>query len=219
MSIITGLNFRRLKAGKDRLPASEWNKAVDRLEALLRSNLGLGFASSGGLSFRRVPIPSLGSVAAYARIVQTLQREDVELGHDKINWYEIELLSLKMQEWASNHGVYYIRNLVKYQSKIYECKIEHNASVSFPPTVTSHWKEATNTKAWVFGYSGDLIEGDHWLQVDDIVEVIRYADPRWPDRNYWIMESVQRIQEGSGENIVCSLYWNEIDGRAMSVYR
>lgn len=224
MSIQTGQRFKRLIPNKSRLSASEYNRAMTLLEKISRSTFIDGFAGASGFLTRRTPTPSSSSAAVYARIVQTLQREDVELGYEKINWYEIELLSLKMQDWTPNHGVYYVEDLVKYQSKIYECKIEHNASPSLPPIVMSHWEEASNTRAWVFSYSGDLIEGDHWFQVGDIVEVVRYIDPRWSNREYWILGSVQRIQTGSGENIRCSLYWfQEVDGaieaRLASVYR
>ena len=97
-------------------------------------------------------------------------------------------------------------------------------SAAIPPTNTSYWKEATATTAWVFGYDEDLIESDHWYQPGNIVEVIRYDDPRYTDREWYILGTVARIQIGSGENIICSEYWFQTVGgvvqkRRGSVYR
>lgn len=214
MTMQAGHSFRKLIPNKSRISASEYNRAMVLIEKLARSTLMNSFTGASGILTRRDPVPPSSATAIYARIVQTLQREDVELSHDKINWYEIELLSLKLQDWVPDHGTYYVGNLVKYQSKIYECKIEHNASASFPPTVVSHWGEASNIKAWVFGYSGDLIEAVPWFQVDDIVEVIRYDDSRWSDRKYWILKTVIQVEEGNNY----SLTWNDEENRLMAVF-
>lgn len=174
-------------------------------------------------------LPSGGNYRkAFARIIQTLQREDVVEGLTLINWYEIELLALELEFWDAAYGTYFPGDIRKYTvgnvAKIFECTVEHPSSAAIPPTNTSYWKEATATKAWVFAYSEDLIESDHWYQPDDIVEVIKYDDPRFPDREWWILGTVARIQMGSGESIVCSEYWfQEVDGvvekRRASVYR
>lgn len=157
-----------------------------------------------------------------------MQREDEELGLTKINWYEIELLALELEFWSATHGTYFVGDIRKYNvdnvAKIFECTVEHPSSAAIPPTNTSYWKEATATKAWVFGYSEDLIEAEPWFQPGDIVEVIKYEDVRFPDREYWLLETVTRIQTGSGENIKCSLYWLQeengtIEKRLASVYR
>lgn len=166
----------------------------------------------------------------FARIVQTLRRADESVNPPvtAINWYEIELLDAAIEEWSPDHGVYYEDDIRKHtaagDTKIYKCIREHTSDPSKSPTNTSFWEETTFTKAWVFGYSGDLLEAEPWFQPDDIVEVIRYNDSRWPDRKWWILETVTRIQAGSGENIRCSLYWlQEVDGvkeaRLASVYR
>ena len=163
-----------------------------------------------------------------ARIIQTLHRADEEAGLAAIDHYEIELLDYTVAEWSSANGVTFLEDSIyKYvpNDKLYRCKITHTNPPALPPDTTpSHWTETTATKAWVFGYSGDLLEAAPWLQPGDIVEVIIYSDPRWPDREWWILETVTRIQTGSGENIRCSLYWlQEEDGveekRLASVYR
>lgn len=167
---------------------------------------------------------------AFARIIQTLQREDLELELPKINWYEIELLALELEFWSATHGTYFEGDIRKYNvgdvAKIFECTVEHPSNPAIPPTNTSYWKKATVMKAWVFGYSEDLIEAVPWFQPGDIVEVIKYDDkrPEFANREWWILETVMRVQIGSGENIICSLYWlQEEDGetvkRCASVYR
>lgn len=165
---------------------------------------------------------------AFARIIQTLQRQDLELGLPKINWYEIELLSWELEFWSASHGTYFEGDIRKYTvgdtAKIFECTVEHPSNSAIPPTNTSYWKEATATKAWVFGYAEDLIEAVPWFQPGDIVEVVKYEDPRFADREWWILKTVIRVQTGSDENIKCSLYWlQEEDGttekRCASVYR
>lgn len=173
-------------------------------------------------------LPTGDHPRAFARIIQTLQREDLEFDLPKINWYEIELLSLELEFWSATHGTYFVGDIRKYDvdtvAKIFECTVEHPSNPAIPPTNASYWKEATATKAWVFGYSDDLIEAVPWFQPGDIVEVVRYTDPRWADREWWIWETVMRVQIGSDENIKCSLYWlQEEDGvivkRCASVYR
>jgi hypothetical protein len=171
-----------------------------------------------------------GTNKIYARIVQTLRRADnsVSPAVTAIDYYEIELLDFSIEQWSATHGVYYVGDKVKYTvdnvAKIYEAKREHPSSSSLPPTVVSHWQETTYNKAWVFGYSGDLLESAPWFQPNDIVEVINYEDGRWPEREWWIMETVVRVQAGEGEDIRCSLYWlQEVDGeteaRLASVWR
>jgi len=90
---------------------------------------------------------------------------------------------------------------------------------------------ATPLKAWVFGFTAEdypatpsLLDTDLWYQVGDEVEVIEYADSRWPTRKWWIVGTVTRIVAGVGTGIRCSQYWfQEIDGsteaRRGSVYR
>lgn len=153
---------------------------------------------------------------AFARIVSTLQREDVVAGLDAIDYYEIELLAYPIEDWAADHGMYYVDDRVKYNDKIYLCKIEHDSSSSLPPTATSHWLESTYHKAWVYGYSGDLLEAVPWLQVGDIVEVIRYEDsrPEFADREWWIMETVTRVADGDNYSIM----WDAEENRAKAVY-
>lgn len=171
-----------------------------------------------------------GGAVKYARIVQTLRRANAAADPPvtAIDYYEIELLEFSIEQWSATHGVYYVGDKVKYTvenvAKIFECKIEHPSSLALPPTVISHWQETTYKKAWVFGYSGDLLDAAPWFQPNDIVEVVNYIDSRWADRECWIMETVSRIQAGSGANIRCSLYWlQEVDGeteaRLASVYR
>jgi len=165
-----------------------------------------------------------------ARIVQTLRRADETASPPitAINWYEIELLNAAIEEWSPEHGVYYEDDVRKYtanrETKLYKCIREHDSDISKPPTNTTFWEETTQIKAWVFGYSGDLLETAPWFQTDDIVEVMKYNDDRWPEREWWILETVTRIQAGSGEDVRCSLYWmqvvgGEIEARLASVYR
>ena len=171
-----------------------------------------------------------GGAVKYARIVQTLRRANpaAEPPVTAIDYYEIEFLDHVIEIWSATHGTYFEGDVRKYtydgSTLIYRCTREHPSSLSLPPTVTSHWEEAENKKAWVFGYSGDLLEAAPWFQPNDIVEVVNYIDNRWPDREWWIMETVGRIQAGEGANIRCSLYWlQEVDGeteaRLASVYR
>ena len=171
-----------------------------------------------------------GGAVKYARIVQTLRRANpaADPPVTAIDYYEIELLEFSIEQWSATHGVYYVGDKVKYTvdnvAKIFEAKIEHPSSLALPPTVISHWQETTYKKAWVFGYDESLLEGDIWFQPNEIHEVVNYIDSRWADREWWIMETVGRIQAGSGANIRCSLYWfQEVDGeteaRLASVYR
>lgn len=174
--------------------------------------------------------PGGGSNKIYARIIQTLRRADetADPPITAIDYYEIELLDYTVEEWSNADGVTFLEDSIyKYahDNKLYRCKITHTNPPALPPNTTpSHWEETSHKKAWVFGYGGDLLEAVPWLQLDDIVEVIPYSDPRWEDREWWILETVTRIQTGSGENIRCSLYWfQEIGGvtekRLASVYR
>ena len=66
----------------------------------------------------------------------------------------------------------------------------------------------------MFGYSGDLINASPWFQPEDIVEVIRYIDDRWPDREWWLLETATRIRDGDNY----SLMWNDEEDRLMSVF-
>lgn len=172
-----------------------------------------------------------GTNKVYARIVSTLQRADpaAEPPIRAQDYYEIELLRYTIEQWSATHGVYYVGDKVKYTVddvvKIFECKREHPSSLSRPPTNTTYWQESTYKKAWVFGYSGDLLQTAPWFQPDDIVEVVNYEDARWADREWWIMETVVRIEEGTGADKIASLHWVQEDedgnivGRLASVYR
>ena len=165
----------------------------------------------------------------YARIVQTLRRADqsVTPAVTAIDYYEIELLEYAIEQWSATHGVYYVGDKVKYTvdnvAKIFECKLEHPSSLAKSPTNTTYWQETSYKKAWVFGYSGDLLETIPWFQPDDIVEVVNYEDGRWSDREWWILETVIRVEEeGVDENgdpiIECSITWDAEDNRAKAVY-
>lgn len=179
---------------------------------------------------RRRNIPGAGRNITYARIIQTLRRADeaVDPPATAVNWYEIEFLNDPLQEWSDTYGTYYVGTLVKYtvdsETRIYECTREHTAHASLSPTVTSHWVESTNTKAWVFGYSGDLLDSAPWFQTDDIVRVARYVDARWSDRLWWILETVVKIATGTGLDRKESLYWiqensdGDVEARLASVY-
>ena len=149
-----------------------------------------------------------------ARIVQGLAREDVVNSIEARDYYEIELLDYPVDEWSATHGIYYVGDKVKYNYLIYVCRIEHQSSASLPPTATSHWELSTYHKAWVFGYSGDLLEAAPWFQVNEKVEVIRYEDPRFTDREWWILATVTRIADGD----CYSLMWNDDENRLMAVY-
>lgn len=172
-----------------------------------------------------------GTNKVYARIVQTLRRADqsVTPAVTAIDYYEIELLDFSVEQWSATHGVYYVGDKVKYTvdsvAKIFEVKEgrEHVSSLSRPPTNTTYWQETTYNKAWVFGYSGDLLQTIPWFQPDDIVEVINYIDSRWPDREWWILETVIRVEEeGVDEDgdpiIICSMTWDAEKNRAKAVY-
>lgn len=175
--------------------------------------------------------PAGGTNKIFARIVSTLRRADpaADPPITAQDYYEIELLRYTVEQWSATHGVYYVGDKVKYTVegvvRIYECIFEHASSSALPPTVASHWEESSYKKAWVFGYSGDLLQSAPWFQVNDIVEVIKYTDDRWSDREWWILETVVRIEEGEGEDKIASLYWLQEDedgnivGRLASVYR
>lgn len=115
-------------------------------------------------------------------------------------WNEsnIKAWAFSVEEWSASHGTYSVGDIVKYTSDgvqlIYECTEEHSSSSELPPTVETHWKESTHLKAWVFGYSGDLIEAIRWFQPGDITKVFQYNDSRWADRKWWILETVVRVQ-------------------------
>ncbi|NIP28172.1 MAG: hypothetical protein GWN55_11585 [Phycisphaerae bacterium] len=171
-----------------------------------------------------------GTNKIYARIVSTLRRADPAASPPVTaqDYYEIELLRYTVDQWSATHGVYYVGDKVKYTVgnvvRIYICKFEHASSSALPPTVVSHWEESTYKKAWVFGYSGDLLASAPWFQVNDIVEVVKYKDSRWTDRQWWILETAVKIEEGTGTSKKASLYWlqedeNGIVGRLCSVYR
>ena len=189
-----------------------WFGSNSNLRDRLRKRNRPGSGGGGGIS------------KAFARIVKTLRREDEAGGLAAIDYYEIELLAYPIADWSADHGMYYVDDRVKYNDKIYLCKIEHDSSVSLPPTATSHWMESTYHKAWVFGYSGDLLEAVPWLQPGDIVEVINYTDSRWPVREWWIMETVFRVEEEGTDaedgapTVNCSLAWNVAEKRVMAVY-
>ena len=164
----------------------------------------------------------------FARIVQTLRRADESVSPPvtAIDWYEIELLNAAIEEWSPDHGVYYEDDIRKYtvagDTKIYKCILEHVSHPSKSPTNTSFWEVTTSIKAWVFGYSGDLLETVPWFQAGDIVEIINYDDSRWQDREWWILETVIRVEEtvgsGEGAELYCSITWNEDENRAMAVF-
>jgi len=153
-----------------------------------------------------------------ARIVQTLQRADPAASPPvtAVNWYEVELMNAAIEEWSDAGGLTFQKgNIYKQQNKLYECKITHTNPPALPPdTTSSHWKEATSMKAWVFGYSGDLLEAVPWFQPGDIVEIIKYIDDRWPERQWWILETAIRIKDGDS----CSLKWNSDEHRLMAVF-
>jgi hypothetical protein len=175
-----------------------------------------------------------GTNKVYARIVQTLRRADqsVTPAVTAIDYYEIELLEYPIEQWSATHGVYYVGDRVKYPvdsvAKIFEVKEgrEHVSSLSRSPTNTTYWQETTYKKALVFGYSGNLLAAAPWFQPNDIVEVVNYKDsrPEFSDREWWILETVTKIEEGEGADKIASLYWlqeqdGEVIGRLCSVYR
>ena len=214
------------------MSARDLNAVREDLGKMLRSLVAGGIIDSTGILTRRKPSRPAGATKKFARIVHTLQRADDENNITVRNWYEVELLQYAVQVWSATHGTYYENELVKFTydgtTLIYRSKIEHVASAALAPVVdgnvvSSHWEESTQTKAWVFGYSGDLIETIPWLQPDDIVEVVAYDDDRFEDRTWWILETVVRVEEieevGSGEPVVhSSLAWNADENRAISVY-
>lgn len=224
MTLQVGSSFKRLVPDKDRLPASEWNRLVDRMEALLKSVPANAFASSSGLSFRNTPSLPAGTDPIRARIVQTLQYRDEEADEDEINWYEIELLSDKIEDWSDTHGTYDVDDLVRFESKIYVCIRKHESYIFYSPTNTTYWELAENNKALVWGYDFDLIDSAPWLQVNNLVNVIRYSDSRYPDFNYFILATVFRIAVPDGEYKKQSLYWvqknteGEVEARLAGVW-
>lgn len=169
---------------------------------------------------KAVRFPSMAGIQA--RIIQTLRRADEGAGITEIDYYEIEFLNSAVEEWSSSHGTYFVGDIIKYTSEgiqlIYGCILEHEAAVGKEPTNETYWEESTHLKAWVFGYSGDLIETIPWFQPDDIVKVIKYSDSRWEDREWWILETVVRVQTPSNGTVDCSIAWNAVDNRAMGVF-
>ena len=191
-----------LLSEKDQRRLEEALRWFDRNKNL-RDRLHKRYRGSGG-----------GISKVFARIVSTLRREDEVNNLTAIDYYEIELLAYPIADWSASHGTYYVDDQVKYNDKIYICLIEHESSSALLPTATSHWKESSYKKAWVFGYSGDLLEAAPWFQIGDIVEVINYNDSRWPEREWWIMETVIKIADGDKY----SLMWNEDENRLMAIY-
>jgi len=205
MTLQTGPNFKRLVANKDRLPAAEWNKLTERMELLLRSHPQLAFASSGGLSFRRQPIPADAS-ATHATIVSTLQRADttVDPPLEERDYYEIQIVGANIEDWSENYGTYPKDMIVKHASKLWVCKVEHTARSTREPGLNStYWEESEYTQAWVWGYSGSLLEAVPWIQVGEYVEVINYQVPGQTGRDWWILNHTPtRVQDGTDYSIM-----------------
>ena len=162
--------------------------------------------------------------AKFARIVKTLCRADptADPPVTACNWYEIELRTdVATPLWSAYYGVYPVGFNVKHavgaETKTFECLVEHNSHPGKSPSNLTYWKEVAIIKAWVFGYTKDLIESAPWLTVDEEVEVVKQTHPDHADWVWAIKETVFRVQIGSE----CSLYQNDDpDGfRVMSVYR
>ena len=213
MTLQKGQRFRRLVAREDRLPASEYNKLTDSVEVLLKSQPALGFASSSGLSLRRMPA-AISNLRAYAEVIETLRREDTTVVPtiEKRDRYEIELLSARLAAWAAGHGTYYPDDLVKFSSKVYKCKIQHESSNPKDPNNGTYWELSTHTEAWVWGYTEDLLEAIPWIQPGELVEVMLYDHPNFPERKWWILGyGPTKVQDGDDYSIM----W---DGHAKAVF-
>ena len=223
MSLDTG-DFHHYEKGDWPL-AKDLNNVRENVRKLSHSLAIQGIIGADGITIR-----SRRSRAAVlikkARIIATLQREDQLLGLPEIGYYTIEILGEGIADWDENHGIYYVGDVVKHTvdsiTKSYICGIEHLASLAFEPPTPSHWTVTSNSEALVFGYSGDLLETIPWFQPNDIVQVIYYEDPRFT-RNWWIMETVTRVEEeGVDENndpiTICSITWDAEVSRAKAVY-
>jgi hypothetical protein len=222
MSMMIGEAFKRLVANKDRLPAAQWNKLVDRFEALLRSQPALGFTTSSGISHRNAPAAA-SVTKTYAKILETLQREDDSVTPvvGERDWYEIEILGLGLSFWDEGYGTYDDDHKVKYTddgaTKVYRCKIQHTAHWTKSPTNGTYWAEDSYTKAWVWGYTDSLLDAVPWLKVGELVEVVQYDHPDFPDRVWWVLDATPtKVTEGDEYSIM----WNEDSDqrRAMAVF-
>jgi hypothetical protein len=200
---------------RDRISAREYNRRGKTIQTLTRSAGTLALSDSSGLHIRRSAV--VGEFApVFAYIIQTLRRENIETGDTLRNWYEIDFVSNLIPEHDSTKS-YSKDTKVKDNGQVYNAFRDVPTGIAI--SNTSYWEESSSTKAYVFGYDEDLIEGDNWIPVGVKVEVI-YDEGEWR-----ILETVQRIQYGTGENIKCSLYVVEelVDGRMQtrlaSVYR
>jgi len=218
------------------------NEIAGHVAALVGGSFHESFRNSTGHHNRPLPSGAVAASLSEARILRSLQREDAIAGLDGRDWYEIELLSEGLAFWSSVSGkTYEAGSLWKRVddegvTRVFECKRTHTLPAgAAPPTASpfenSDWMEAEAIKAWIWGYyaedyptSPNLLETAPWLQTDDIVHVVIYDDDRFPDRSYWILETVTRIQIGRLAGTTCSLYWFQaVDGvvekRLASVYR
>jgi hypothetical protein len=231
MSIETG-DFHEYEVG-DFLGVQDLNDVRRTVKKLAHSLPSDGIVGHDGVVTRRRTPKS--SKEKYARIVRTLQRADPTTTPETLarDYYTIELVGDEVAEWSSVASGYYVGDEVKYppgdpDQKQYTCTkdIPANLVSSIPPTTGSHWEESqVEIDAYVFGYYDSLLSAAPWFQVDDIVKVFRYEHPDYPAREWWIDETVFKIEEGTGPNKIASLYWYQKDEndnltkRVASVYR
>jgi len=101
---------------------------------------------------------------------------------------------------------------------------ELEAIDKYTVTILNGAHKDEDVDAWVFGYAGSLLEAIPWFQVDDIIEVVKYDHPDFEAREWWIMETVTRVEEEGEDNedgsptILSSIAWNADENRAMAVF-
>lgn len=196
---------------RDRISVKEYNSRGQSLQSITRSLGTNAYSDSAGLLIRSRPFPVEES-AVIAIILKSLRRKNIELGETLRDWYEIEFVHDPFPIWTSAKP-WTKDTQVKNSGEVYIAI--RDVPIGIAITNTSYWAESSGIKAWVYTYpyEDSLIESIPWFDVGEKVEVI-YDVEKW-----WLKKTVTRVQTGEDENIVCSLYWNAEERRAMSVYR
>ena len=163
-----------------------------------------------------------GEAKKYGKIVRGLRRADptAEPPVTALTCYKIKLLSeAAYNAWSSAHGLYEVGDRVKYEEPSdvfldYECILEHTAAAGKEPTETTWW-EVHSSDAFILGYdySTDLTQTCPWFQIDDVLEIVQRSAA------WYLLATVSKVEKVDGAALYTSIQWNDMDKRAMSVYK
>lgn len=178
---------------------------------------------------RRRPGSGGGESKRYAKITRGLRRADPTAtpAIEALTLYKIKLLTETVYPaWSATHGEYAKDYLVQYEGLDYKSKVKHISADGKKPTNTSYWT-LVSTDGYILGYhySSDLTQTSPWLQVGDIVEVVRLADydaensPIAGTEKWYIHATVSKVEEVEDEKLLTSQQWNDTGKRATSVYK